>query len=167
MSRSKSHWRQPPASDDFAEVESTEGYEYGSPGSQSLAPFLHASEHSSKTQMARRVSSSTKSRRSSTADAEFEVDDQWNGDSDEDSKRKGRKKGDAADKLVVSRTLTNNLLMQQLTERGRSVEIKTASLNVPSAKGKRDTPGSWKPRSKTSKISSTQQVMRIALFILR
>jgi hypothetical protein len=59
--------------------------------------------------MAKGVSSSTKSRPSSTADAEFEVDDQWNGDSDEDSKKKGRKKGDSADKLVVSHTLKKKL----------------------------------------------------------
>ena len=110
MSRSKSHWRQPPASDDFAEAESTGSYEYGSLGSQSLAPFLHDGQHSSKSQMARRVSSSTKSRRSSTADAEFEVDDQWNGNSDEDLKKKGRNKGDSADKLVVSHTLANSFV---------------------------------------------------------
>jgi hypothetical protein len=118
MSLAKSHWRQPPASDDFAELESNGGYEYGSPGIQSLSPSFHENEHSLKSMMARKSSTSTKAKHSSTTDAEFEEDDQWNGEySDEDSKKKGRKKGDTADKLIVSKTLVNKSL-HQVPDRG-------------------------------------------------
>jgi hypothetical protein len=117
MSRSKSHWRQPPASDEFADLDRIAGYEYGSSDSRPTSPAFDKTEHSSKSKMARKALTSTQSRRSSTADAEFEEDDQWNGISDEDSKKKGRKKVDVADKLVVSTTSANNSKIQQLTER--------------------------------------------------
>ena len=49
-----------------------------------------------------RQDSGNKTRRRSSADAEFEEDDAWKGDSDEDAKTKGKEKGDNDDKLVVS-----------------------------------------------------------------
>jgi hypothetical protein len=120
MSRAKSHWRQLPPSDDFAELESNGGYEYGSSEDQSLSPSFYGKEHNSKSKMPRKVSTSTKSRRSSTADAEFEEDDQWDGGSDEDSKKRGRKKADTADKLIVSQKF-NEFLRDAATDK-RGIE---------------------------------------------
>lgn len=116
MSRSKSHWRQIPASGQFADLESQGSYEYGSPGNQAYSSSYLENEHDSKSKMARKSSGSTKSRRSSTADAEFEEDDQWNGGSDEDSMKRGKKKGDMNDKLIVSLTPIPGSKTQSLTE---------------------------------------------------
>lgn len=102
MSRSKPHWRQPPASDNFAELESTRGYGYRSREEQSLPLSFDETGQNSKSKMARKPLATTNSRRDSTPDAEFEEDDEWNGGSDEDSKKRGRKKPETADKLTVS-----------------------------------------------------------------
>ena len=102
MSRSKSHWRAPAASDPLADPESAGGSEYASPGSQARSFSYLENGQNSKSQTARNGSTSTKSRRSSSTDAEFEEDEQWNEGSDDDSKRKSKKRAHPNDRLMVS-----------------------------------------------------------------
>jgi hypothetical protein len=96
MSCEKSDWRQSSALDYFAEFEMPGSYEYGSSDGRNLRPSSDENERNSNSDMGRTTSTT------SSLDGEFEEDEEGSEASDEDSKKKGRKKTDVSDKIIVS-----------------------------------------------------------------
>lgn len=82
-------------------MESPGRYEYESASNQVNLSSHFERDFNSKSKISRQ-DSGNKTRRRSSADAEFEEDGAWKGDSDEDAKTKGKEKGDNDGKLVVS-----------------------------------------------------------------